>query len=120
MNKVVFFFGLMILSFHSIGQVDLNSVESMTSWVHEHQFKSSIEGDFDMYVKIETLDGVETLVISNDHGKRKLFTHLVFTAGGTAATLSCQGESNNSLEFVMTTEGHLVTAGMVFVPFISD
>jgi hypothetical protein len=118
-NNAMKFNLLFIASFLSIvviGQVDLSSKESMSSWVSSHEFKASVEGDFDMYISIENLNNQETLVLSNKEGKRKVFTNLNYQPGGSAATLTCLGVSNNSLEIVFSPEGNLITEGMTFVP----
>jgi len=107
------------LAFSASCQVDLSSTDSLKTWVEGNSFKTSIQGDFDMFIAIEVLAGVETLVLSNEHGKRKLFTNLTYTAGGSAAMLTCLGEENNSLEIVFSPDGSLSTAGMIFYPIRS-
>lgn len=119
MKRVIIVASFILLAFSGQAQVDLNSTESIKAWVEGHSFKSTIQGDFDMFIAIEILDGVETLVLSNEHGKRKLFTNLTYTAEGSAAMLTCLGVENNSLEIVFSPEGYLITAGMTFLPVIT-
>lgn len=79
--KTLFTFCLFIfLGFQSYGQVniDVNNEKEVMSYLVAHKFKSEAEGDYPMYLEIEQLNNQPTLVLSNDHGKRKLFTNLTF------------------------------------------
>ena len=119
MRKVFLLTAFIYFAFSASCQVDLSSTESIKAWVEANSFKATVQGDFDMFIAIENLGGVETLVLSNEHGKRKLFTNLSYTAEGSAAMLTCLGEENNSLEIVFSPDGSLSTAGMIFYPIRS-
>ena len=74
--KKLIFISLLCFSlpvFYAQNAVDLTSKESIENWINTHRFKASVEGDFDMYLEIEHLSIGDALVLSTDHGKRKIF-----------------------------------------------
>jgi len=118
MVKFIFIVSLRFMAGISFGQTapTLNTEAEVWSWLSGHTFKASIEGDFDMFFSIETLDQKPVLVLSNANGKRKLFSSLAIEGQGTSRMLIGFGEENNALEVGITPEGYLTTAGMVFRP----
>lgn len=118
MIKFVYLFVLMFSFSYSFSQTNppLNTEAEVWTWLTTHTFKGSVEGDFDMFFSVETLDQKPVLVLSNSNGKRKLFSSLGIEGEGTSLMLIGLGEENNSLEVGITPEGFLTTAGMVFRP----
>jgi hypothetical protein len=117
--KKLIFISLLCLSlpvFYAQNAVDLSSKESIESWVSTHQFKASVEGDFDMYLEMEQLSTGPSLVLSNDHGKRKIFGQLTYQLTQTAPSVIGIGETESSLEIFISPEGNLMTEGMTFIP----
>lgn len=102
--------------FYAQNAVDLTSKESIENWLNTHRFKASVEGDFDMYLEIEHLNIGDALVLSNDHGKRKIFGQLTYQLNQTAPSVLGIGLEESSLEVFISPEGNLMTAGMTFIP----
>ena len=96
--------------------LDITSKESIQNWLNTHQFRAQVEGDFDMYIEIEHLDKGDALVLSNDHGKRKIFGQLTYQLNQSAPSVVGLGLEESSLEVIITPEGNLMTAGMTFIP----
>ncbi|MFM7596119.1 MAG: hypothetical protein ACKO4Y_08070 [Flavobacteriales bacterium] len=96
--------------------VDLSSKESIEQWITTHRFKAIVEGDFDMYLEIEELDKGTALVLSNNHGKRKIFANLSYQMNQTAPSVIGIGLEESSLEVFIAPDGNLVTNGMTFIP----
>jgi hypothetical protein len=118
MKKLIFIslFCLSLPVFFAQNAVDLSSKESIENWINTHRFKASVEGDFDMYLEIEHLNIGDALVLSNDHGKRKIFGQLSYQLNQTAPSVVGIGLEESSLEVFISPEGNLMTSGMTFVP----
>lgn len=118
MKRYIFLLALCLITKLSQAQFapTLNTESEIWSWLSGHTFKASIEGDFDMFFSIETIESKPVLVLSNANGKRKLFNSLVLNGEGSLLMLIGTGEENNSLEVGITSEGNLTTAGMIFKP----
>lgn len=117
--KKLLFISLLCFSlsvFYAQNAVDLSSKESIENWLTTHRFKASVEGDFDMYLEIEHLNIGDALVLSNDHGKRKIFGQLTYQLNETAPSVLGIGFEESSLEVFITPEGNLMTSGMTFIP----
>jgi hypothetical protein len=117
--KKLIFISLLCLSlpvFYAQNAVDLTSKESIENWLNTHRFKASVEGDFDMYLEIEHLSIGDALVLSNDHGKRKIFGQLSYQLNQSAPSVVGIGLEESSLEVFISPEGNLLTSGMTFVP----
>ena len=117
--KKLIFISLLCFSlpvFYAQNAVDLTSKESIENWLNTHQFRAQVEGDFDMYLEIEHLDKGDALVLSNDHGKRKIFGQLTYQLNQSAPSLVGIGLEESSLEVIITPEGNLMTSGMTFIP----
>ncbi|MEY3048739.1 MAG: hypothetical protein RL365_777 [Bacteroidota bacterium] len=118
MKKLIFIsllcFSLPVL--YAQNAVDLTRKESIENWINTHRFKASVEGDFDMYLEIEHLSIGDALVLSNDHGKRKIFGQLSYQLNQTAPSVVGVGLEESSLEVFISPEGNLLTSGMTFVP----
>jgi hypothetical protein len=69
-----------------------------------------------MYLEMEQLSTGPSLVLSNDHGKRKIFGQLTYQLTQTAPSVIGIGETESSLEIFISPEGNLMTEGMTFIP----
>jgi hypothetical protein len=118
MKKLIFIslFCFSLPVFFAQNAVDLSSKESIENWINTHRFKASVEGDFDMYLEIEHLNIGDALVLSNDHGKRKIFGQLSYQLNQTAPSVVGIGLEESSLELFISPDGNLMTSGMTFVP----
>lgn len=118
MKKLISFTLLWFSLFVSYAQnaVDLTSKESIENWLNTHRFKAIVEGDFDMFLEIEHLGIGDALVLSNEHGKRKIFGQLSFEMNQTAPSIIGIGIEESSLEVFISPDGNLLTNGMTFIP----
>jgi hypothetical protein len=117
--KSLFLFCLVaFLSFQSFGQVsiDVNSEKEVMAFLTANKFRSEEMGDFPMQLEIEQLNNQPTLVLSNEHGKRKLFTNLTFQTAKGYGVVNGIGAEKNDFDIWLYADGHIVAAGMTFLP----
>lgn len=117
--KSLFLFCLVsFISFQSIGQVniDVNNEKEVMGFLTANKFRSEELGDYPMQLEIELLNNQPTLVLSNEHGKRKLYTNLTFQPATGYGLVNGLGEEKNDFDISMYADGHIVAAGMTFLP----
>lgn len=116
MKSLLVIGSFLFMSFGLIAQKELNvqSKKEVLAYLQDNKLKSESPGDFAMYVQIEKIASDLYIVLSNDNGKRKLFSPVVFQEAMEFAVVSGKGIEGGDFELQVFPNGNVISSGMEF------